>query len=109
MVQAQKKTFAQALNNTCDILFHSCLFLASRDILIFVQIDEDVYLVGLEDCKNHLHGRIVLSKGDKPLTHIVICKKLILLGNLWDLGKLFLCEKGFMNLFFLPLKTLEKS
>jgi len=28
-----------------------------------LRIDEADYLAGLEDCKTHLHGRIILSKG----------------------------------------------
>jgi len=58
---AQKKTFAQALNNACDIPVSQLPSHCIKGDLISVQIDEDVYLVGLEDCKNHLHGRIVLS------------------------------------------------
>jgi len=27
--------------------------------MIFVWISKKVYLVGLEECKNHLHGRIL--------------------------------------------------
>jgi len=33
-------------------------------------------LAGLEDCKIHLHGWVILSKGDKPLTHLDLTKKL---------------------------------
>jgi len=44
--------------------------------LFVVQIPKDVYLAGLEECKNHLYGRIILAKGDKPLTHLDFCKKL---------------------------------
>jgi len=69
--QAQKKTFAQALNNSCDILLLQFFSPCIKGDLIFVQIDEDMYLAGLEECKNHLHGRIVLSKG-----HMDVCKKL---------------------------------
>jgi len=46
-----------------------------KEDLIFVHIDEDLYLAGLENYKNHFHERIVLSKGDKPLTHMDMCKK----------------------------------
>jgi len=54
----------------------------SYPFFTIVQIDEDVYLTYLEDCKNHLHGRIVLSKGNKPLNHMDVCKKLDLAWNL---------------------------
>jgi len=29
---------------------------------------KEVYVKGIEACKNNLHGRIVLNKGDKPYT-----------------------------------------
>jgi len=35
-----------------------------------------MHLACLEDCKNHLHRKIILSKGDKHLTHMDVCKKL---------------------------------
>jgi len=44
--------------------------------MVVVQVEEEDYLPGLEDCKTHLHGRIILSKGDKPLTHLDLTKKL---------------------------------
>ena len=36
----------------------------TKDDMISVQIMEDVYLTGLEECKNHLHERITLSMRD---------------------------------------------
>jgi len=47
-----------------------------KENIVFVRIVEEVYLVGLEDCKNHPPGRLILTKGDKPLTHLDVCKKL---------------------------------
>jgi len=44
--------------------------------MVVVQVEEEDYLVVLEDCKNHLHGRIILSKGDTPLPHLDLTKKL---------------------------------
>jgi len=44
--------------------------------MIVVQIDEEDYLAGLEDCKTHLHGQVILSKGDKSLTHLDLTKNL---------------------------------
>jgi len=72
--QAQKKTFAQALNNACDIPLSHLSSLCIKKDFIFVQIDEDVYLAGLKNYKNHLHGRIVLSKGTNILS-IWTCEK----------------------------------
>jgi len=44
--------------------------------MITIQMSEEDYLAGLKGYKNHLHDIIVLSKGDKSLTHLDICKKL---------------------------------
>lgn len=77
MTHAQKKTFSRALNNAYDIPLSQfpspCV---KGDLIFVVQIDEDVYLAGLEDGKNHFHGRIVPCKCDKLLTHINMCTKL---------------------------------
>jgi len=44
--------------------------------MVVVQVEEEDYLDALEDCKTHLHGWIILSKRDKPLTHLDLTKKL---------------------------------
>jgi len=44
--------------------------------MVLVKISKEVYLTSLKYCKNYLHGRIILSKGDKPLTRLKVCKKL---------------------------------
>jgi len=49
--------------------------------LVVVCIEEEDYLAGLEDCKNHLNGKIILSKGDTPLTHLDLTKKVQLVEN----------------------------
>jgi len=57
------KTIAQALNNVCDIRLSQLSSPCIKEDFIFVQINEGLFLTGFEDCKNHLHGRIILSKG----------------------------------------------
>jgi len=71
-----RKTFAQALGTTCDIPLSELPTPYIKGDMIVVQIDETYYLTGLEDCKIHLHGRVILSKGDKSLTHLDLTKKL---------------------------------
>jgi len=44
--------------------------------MIVVLVDEEDYLAGLEDCKTHLHGQIILSKWNKPHTHLDLTKRL---------------------------------
>ena len=72
----QRKTFAQTLGNSCDIPLSQLPTPCIKGDMIVVRVDEENYLAGLEDCKIHFHGRIILSKGDRPLTHLDLTKKL---------------------------------
>ena len=65
----QRKTFDQALGNTYDIPLFQLLTPRINGDMFAVWDDEADFLAGLEDCKTHLHGQIILSKGDKPHTH----------------------------------------
>jgi len=76
MARTQKNTFAQTLNNACDLPLSNMTSPCIKGNLICVQIDEGVYLIGFKDAKSHLHGIIILSKGGKPLIHMGMCKKL---------------------------------
>jgi len=60
---------SQTLGNTRDIPLSQLPIPCIKGDMIVVRIDEVDYLAGLEDCKIHLHGRVILSKGDKSLTH----------------------------------------
>lgn len=51
-----------------------CKFCVKEET-VTVQVNDD-YVAGLENCEHHLHGRIVLNKGDKPLTHSEFCSKI---------------------------------
>jgi len=75
-VPGQRKTFAQALGNTFDIPLSQLHTPCIKGEMVVVWVDEEDYLASLEDCKTHLHGRIILSKGDKPLTHLDLTKQL---------------------------------
>ena len=44
--------------------------------MVSVQVSEEVYLIGLEECINNFHGCILLTKRDKILTHLELCTKL---------------------------------
>lgn len=37
--------------------------------------------MGLKDCRNYLHDRILLNKSNKLLTHFNLCKKL---STIWS-------------------------
>lgn len=60
------KTFVQALNNACDIPLSQLPIPCVKGDVIAVKIPEEEYVAGMESCKNHLHGRLMVSKGDVP-------------------------------------------
>lgn len=76
----QRKSFAQALNNSCDVPYSQLPRPCLKGEELAIKIPEDEYRAGLEGCKNHLHGRIILSKGDLPLKLIDFRAKL---ASLW--------------------------
>jgi len=69
--------------------------------MVVVRVDEEDYLAGLEDCKTHLHGRIILSKGDKTLTHLDLTKKLQLVWKAIGPWKTILLGRVSMSLSYL--------
>jgi len=103
----QRKTFAQALGNTCDIplsqLHASCI----KEDMIVVRIDEADYLAGLEDCKIYLHGQIILYKGDKPFTHLDLTKKLQPVWKALRSWKAIPLGKGFYEFEFASLEDMR--
>lgn len=62
------KYFAQVLSKTCVIILH-CQFMrfSLKGDDITIKNPEEEYKVSIELCKNHLHGRLVLFKGNSPL------------------------------------------
>jgi len=76
LMSSKRKTFTQALGNTCDISLFELPTPCIKGDMIVVWIDETDYLADLEHCKIHLHGQAILSKGNNPLTHLHLTTKL---------------------------------
>ncbi|XP_068504205.1 uncharacterized protein [Phaseolus vulgaris] len=106
-MSGQRKTFAQALGNTCDIPLSQLPTPCIKGDMIAVQIDEADYLAGLEDCKTHLHGRVILSKGDKPLTHLDLTKKLQPVWKALGPWKAIPLGKGFYEFEFASIEDMR--
>ncbi|XP_019431608.1 PREDICTED: uncharacterized protein LOC109338759 [Lupinus angustifolius] len=94
------KSFAQAVTNSAHVsvshLPQPCL---KRDAIAIKIIEVD-YQAGLQRCKSHLHGRLVLAKGDKPLKFVELKEKLT---SLWSkIGKWSIISlgKGFYDFSF---------
>ena len=72
--------------------------------MVVIRVDEEDYLVGLE--KTHLHGQIILSKGDKPVTHLDLTK-LQLVWKAIGTWKAIPLEKGFYEFEFSSLEDMR--
>ena len=103
----QRKTFAQALGTTCDIPLSELPTPYIKGDMIVVRIDEAEYLADLEDCKTHLHGRVILSKGDKPLTCLDLTKKLQSVWKALGPWKVIPLGKGFYEFEFASLEDMR--
>lgn len=81
-----KKYFCLSTSNACDIPYSQLPRPCLKRDEISIKIPEE-YKVGLEGCKNHLHGRLVLSKGDNPIKVGDSWSKLVILwkpiGGVW--------------------------
>jgi len=108
-MRVQRKTFALALGTTCDIPLSELPTPCIKGDMIVVWIDEADYLAGLEDCKTHLHGPVILSKGDKPLTHQDLTKKLQPGWKALGLWKTIPIGKSFYEFEFASLKDMRWS
>ena len=75
--------------------------------MIMVRIDEADYLAELKDCKTHLHGQVILSKGDKPHTHLDLTKKLQPMWKALGLWKEIPFGKGFYGFEFASLEDMR--
>lgn len=64
---AQKKTFAQALHAAIDVPLSQLPRPCIKGDSVSIKISENEYIKGLDSCKMNLHGRLILSKGDKPI------------------------------------------
>lgn len=100
----QSKSFAQALGNSCAVpasqLPKPCL----KGDEISIKILENEYLAGLEGCRNHQHGRIMLSKGNTPLKLVDLRRKLLSLWRKIGPWAIISLGRGFYEFSFSSLE-----
>jgi len=75
--------------------------------MVVIWVEEEDCLASLKDCKTYLHGRTILSKGDKPLTHLALTKKLQLVWNVIGRWKAIPLGKGFYEFEFSSLEDMR--
>ncbi|CAI8609389.1 unnamed protein product [Vicia faba] len=70
------KSFAQAMKGVYDIPQSQLPQPIIKGDRPSITIPEKEYKVGLDKCKNNLHGRMLWPKGSSPLTVVVLRDKL---------------------------------
>lgn len=103
----QSKSFAHALSNSCSAPLSQLPKRCIKGDELYIKIPESEYLAGLESCKNHLHGRLMLSKGSMPMkVSDLRCKLLDLWKQIgsWNIISL---GRGFYEFSFSSLEDLR--
>jgi len=102
------KSFVQAVSGSCDFQIAKPPPKIVRGKSVRVKINQIEYEQGLHDCSSNIHGRLLLRKGDVPLTTQALKMKLCnLWPNLhqWDLTPL---GKGFFEFHFDSVDDMRK-
>lgn len=71
------RSFAQALLNKVNVPLYDLPKFCLKGNSLSIKILEDVYQSCLANCNNDLHGRLVMSKGGKPLSSKDLYVKLL--------------------------------
>lgn len=107
--QPSAKTFAQVLHNACDVPLSQFPAPCMKGDKLAVQIPEDEYQAGLEACKTHLHGRILLTKGQQPLKiQFGLRDRLSILWRPLGEWRLVSLGKGFYEFAFASVEDLRR-
>lgn len=98
------KSFAQALNNVCDIPQSQLPKPSKKGDNFAISIPDDEYDKGMEACKYNLHARILWPKGSTPLTVVALRTKLQLVWK--NLGRWGITSlgKGFYEFTFTSIE-----
>ncbi|OIW07807.1 hypothetical protein TanjilG_31999 [Lupinus angustifolius] len=95
-----KKSFAQALKATCDISISQLPQPCIKGDAIAIKIPEEEYQAGLQRCKTHLYGRLILSKGDTPIKFNELRAKLQGLWTMIGTWSMISLSHGFYDFSF---------
>jgi hypothetical protein len=94
------RSFAQALLNKVDVSLTELPKPCMKGNSLSIKISEEVYQSGLVNCNNYLHGRLVLSRGDKSLSSKELREKLLKLWKPVDGWKMIPLGRGFFEFRF---------
>ncbi|XP_019455044.1 PREDICTED: uncharacterized protein LOC109356164 [Lupinus angustifolius] len=92
------KSFAQALKNSCSIVVVHLHQPYIKGDAIAIKIPEEDYKADMQRCKNHIHGRLIFSKGDTPIKFANLKAKLSTMWSIpqeyWSTGIIFSIAGG---------------
>jgi hypothetical protein len=94
------RSFAQALLNKVDVSLTQLPKACLKGNSLSIKISEDIYQSSLAICNNYLHGRLVLSKGDNPLSSKDLREKLLQLWKPINQWKMIPLGRGFFEFRF---------
>jgi len=108
MIKSQQKTFAQALSNVCDVPLSQLPQPIKKGNRIAIEIPEEEYTAGLDECKHNLHGRIIWPKGSSPFSLDNLRAKLTVLWK--SIGKWGISSigRGFYEFTFSSIEDLRR-
>ncbi|KAF1892225.1 hypothetical protein Lal_00036586 [Lupinus albus] len=96
----QVKTFAGAVRKTCEVSIASLPQPCFKGDMVAVKILEDAYQAGLKRCRSHMHGRLVVAKGDQPIKFVDLKSKLMDLWNMVGKWSMISLGRGFYEFTF---------
>jgi hypothetical protein len=103
-----QKTFAQAVNNICDIPLSQLPQPVVKGDRLAIEIPENYYLAGLEACKHNLHGRVLWPKGSTPLSVAALKDKLSLIWKDLSSWGIISLGRGFYEFTFSSLEDVRR-
>jgi len=91
------KSFAQALSDSCDFQLSKPPPKIELGKFVRVKITQDEYEYGLVDCSSNIHGRLILHKGDPPLTTQALKTNYVRWGLTFTTGTLPLLARASLS------------
>jgi hypothetical protein len=104
-----KRSFADILHASCDIQISQlpCPVISGGSLSI--KITQHEYELGLEECKKNLHGRLMLNKGDKPLTTRDLKIKLTAMWNTINHWRMVSLGRGYYEFQFTSYENMRMA
>ncbi|KAE9607816.1 hypothetical protein Lalb_Chr09g0334161 [Lupinus albus] len=103
---AQQKSFADVIKVSCDVSQLPQPRINGNTIA--VKIPEEEYQAGLLRCKTHLHGRVILSKGDAPVKFLDLKGKLSARWNKVGKWTMISLGRGFYEFSFSYIEDMRR-